>query len=58
MTPTEESLVLMEKLGGTFTKVMAAAYRAADATNRIKLLSAFGDLYGRYVLMSEQKTRA
>ncbi|WP_320533634.1 hypothetical protein [Robbsia andropogonis] len=58
MTPTEESLALMEKLGGDFAKVMADAYRLADAINRIKLLSVFGDLYGRYVLMAEQKTRA
>lgn len=39
---------LMEDQGGSFAGHIARAFYVADATNRVRLLTAFDDLFCRY----------
>ncbi len=41
-------LHMMERLGGSFVRALAAAYYQADMTNRIRLKAAFNDYFSRY----------
>lgn len=44
-------LLFMTERGGGFVRLLAAAWLLADAQNSAKLLTAFGDVYDRYVAM-------
>ena len=39
---------LMESQGGSFAGHIARAYYCADSTNRVRLLTAFDDLFCKY----------
>jgi hypothetical protein len=43
-----EAARLMESQGGSFAGHIARAYYVADSTNRVRLLTAFDDLFVRY----------
>ena len=52
LTPTdptiEATIQRMEIHGGSFTKRLMAAYRAADMSNRQRIIDAFEELFDKY----------
>lgn len=48
MPEYDDALHLMEALGGSFVKSLAACYYAADSTNKIRLRVAFADIFVKY----------
>lgn len=44
----------MEKYGGSFVKALANAARAADATNLLKIKTAFPEEWGKYEEMGQK----
>lgn len=54
----DNALHMMEVLGGSFVKSLAACYYRADATNKAKLRQAFGEYFERYErLFKEHKVK-
>jgi len=51
---------MMEKIGGKFASALALAFFCADATNRARILGAFGDLFDLYRnrAFEQRETRA
>lgn len=48
-TPTDYQIVTaMLTYGGSFVKALAAAFRAADATNQARLKAAFPEIVEQY----------
>ena len=47
-------LHMMEELGGSFVRALAAAWYAADENNRARLHVAFADYFERYRAIFEQ----
>jgi len=46
---------LMENIGGSFAKQIALAFFHADSENTIKLVTAFQDLFDKYLDMDNEK---
>lgn len=44
----DDALHMMEAIGGSFVKSLAACYYAADPKNKRRLLDAFPDWFGSY----------
>ncbi len=44
----DDSIHMMEQIGGSFAKAIAHAYYMADSTNRRTLVTAFEPLFDRY----------
>lgn len=47
----DDSLHMMEVLGGSFVKALAHCYLMADTANKKKLRAAFCDVFDRYEKM-------
>lgn len=45
----------MESIGGSFASNLAKAWKKADGANRLKLKSAFADLYKQYHNMAQSR---
>ena len=54
---TEATLTAMHRYGGNFVQHLASCYRAADATNRERLVRAFDDLFAKYDKMAAMLER-
>lgn len=48
-----EAATLMRKQGGGFASCIAEAFLRADSSNKKRLLSAFGDLFAKYLAYVE-----
>ena len=44
----DDALHLMESIGGSFVRSLAACYYATDPTNKAKLREAFGNYFAQY----------
>lgn len=50
----DNALHMMEVIGGSFVKSLAACYYCADASNKAKLRQAFGEYFERYERMFKE----
>ena len=48
ITNMSDTLDLMESIGGSFIRSLAACYMSADPQNKARLLAAFPDWFGKY----------
>ena len=54
MTAHEEQVIdAMQRYGGSFVKVIAAAYRVADSENRDRLRTAFSGYWAYYGMLAK-----
>jgi len=59
MTTTERQTIdAMQKYGGSFIRALAAAYIAADPTNRCKIQDTWVVEWDKYLHMGEAMNRA
>jgi len=50
----DDSIHMMEKIGGSFAKAIAHAYYCADSGNRATLVAAFKPLFDKYETQFQQ----
>lgn len=54
----DDHIHMMERIGGSFVRSLAACYYAADGANKQRLLEAFPDYFERYRVQFEQWRKA